>query len=542
MVTSGVLPGEARAQLAESPVFPVSDSAAVRVGDLRSLVGGLLVPDANTTEGFTVIPSLGVQFLATDNVQQQAHPRTADFATFFNPAINVAGQSSRIQANLAYTPSFQVYAVTSRQDQIAQNFNGQVLLTGIPNLLFLNLRGYGAEQSTTANAGQSTSPVLSQNNRTQTLGLTASPYLTHRFGGDATATVGYVYDYTQQTGANAFGPTTLPIFGTQSPLITNQSLLANNFGQTFGNATTRTSHEYASIATGENFGRFNDSLRLDASQLRGSGVLGNARRTTAIDSFGIGITRTYAVVGSLGYEDINYAGIPPVHIRDAVYSGGIRFTPNQDSTLTVTYGHKDGFNSPTVSASYQATARLRVFAAYSQGLTTSQQQIQDNLSSSTVDQFGNSIDSVTGAPVLIDDQLLGLQSGLFRLQRFSATAVLTYDVDLFSFNILNENRTVLSVSSGQSGNSDQGTSGSVTWNHQFTPDINGTATLQYGVSTTQTRPSTTQNNATLVLQTGYALSQTLTANAEYYVSNLSSNVAQGSYVQNVFLIGLRKSF
>ena len=534
--------GGSKAQGFEGSVFPASNTSSVRVGDLRSIVGSLLDPTGNTTQGFTFTPSIGDQILVTDNVLAANKPRVADVATFITPQLVVTGQTQRIQANISYSPSIQVYAKTSRQDQIVQNFNGQTVVTAVPDTVFLSLRGYGSEQATTANAGQSNSPILNNQNREQTLGFTASPYATHRFGGEGTATVGYVYTYTQSTGSNVYGQSTLPSLTTQSPFITNNQLLANGLAPTFGNSFSRTNEEYATLTTGENFGRFSDSLRLDASQLTGSGVLTNARRSTAIDSVGYGITRTVAVIGSFGYEDISYAGIPPVRIRDAVYTGGVRLTPNQNSTLTVTYGHKDGFNAATLSTSYQVTPRLRVFGNYSEGLSTSQQEIQDNLTNSTVDQYGNSIDNVTGAPVLINDQLLGLQSGLYRLKRASGTAVLTYDVDTISLNVLNENRTILSTSPGQTGFSDKGTIASVTWTHQLNPALTGTASGQFGISTSQTVPTSTVKNASLSLTTGYALSETLSANAQYFVNDLTSNVANQSYVQNVFLIGLRKSF
>ena len=540
VAAAAVCPAAALAQTGSSSVSPISSSADVRVGDLRSILGGLISPDQATTPGFTFTPSIGVTELLTDNVLQRAHPRLGDLVTSVAPQLVVSGQTSRIQANASYAPTYQIYAATPRQNQLIQNFNGQSLITAVPDTLFLSLRGFGAQQSTTANAGQSTSPVLSSQNRTQIIGFSASPYATHRFGGDGTAQIGYVYNYSQQTGSASGANTTLPSLLAQNSLI--PSALNNNLGQTYGNATTQSNEEYASYTTGENLGRFNDSIRIDATQLQGTGVLSNARRTTAINSVGYGLNRTVALLGSFGYEDINYAGLPPVRIRDATYSAGFRLTPNETSKITVTYGHKDGFNAAALSASYQVTARLRVFANYSEGLSSSQQEIQDNLSNSTVDQFGNSLDSVTGAPVLINDQLLGLQNSLYRLKRFSSTAALTYDVDLFSLNVVSENRRVLSASPGQLGISDQGTIASVSWTHSLTPAVSLTTSLQYGVSTSQTTPVTTQSNATLVLQTAYALSQTLSATGQYYVSSLSSNLPSQSFTQNVILVGLRKSF
>lgn len=529
----------ARAQ-SETSLIPATSALDVRVGDLRSLVGGLLTSNPDTPRAFTITPSIGLQELLTDNVLQRSQAR-GDLATFLTPAVTITGNSSRIQANLTYAPSFQVYVATSRQNQVAQNFNGQALITAVPDLLFLSMRGYASQQATTGNGGQSSSPILSQGNRTQTVGFSASPYIAHRLGSNGDIKVGYVLDYTQQTGSTAYGNNTIQSLTNQNGINTNA------FNQTFaGNSSTVTNQEYVTYTTGENLGRFNDSISLNASQVQGTGVLNNSRRATAINSLGYGLTRSVALLGSFGYEKISYSGVPPVRISDAVYSAGFRLTPNQNSTVTITYGHKDGFNAVNASGSYLVTQRLRVFGNYSEGLTSSQQEIQDNLNSSTVDQYGNSVDGVTGAPVLISDSVLGLQNNLYRLKRLSASAVLTYDRDLFTLNLINEERRVLSVATGQSANainsSDRGILSSVSWSHELRPDLSVTSSLQYGNTTTLTTPNSIQSNVAVHVSTAYAISETLTATAQYYVNSLSSNTRGQSYVQNVALVGLRKSF
>ena len=516
---------------------PISPN--VQAGNFASVVDGLLGDSTPEDRAFTLIPSIGVQELVTDNVFQAPSPRRADLVTSILPSLTLSGQSRLVQANVTYAPDVQLYANTSQQDQVAQLFNGSLLATAVPDTLFFAAHGYGNQQSASGNYGQGGLPYYSNQNRTNTISFDASPYATHRFGGLGTARAGYVFSYTDTTGNAPFNTLARPL---QPSLLLSPAL-----NQNFANGTTRSNEEYANFTTGENFGRFNDSARLDAVQYSSTGnaVLSGARRLTAIDSAGYGINRTIAALASVGYEDINYGGTNPVRIRDAVWSVGFRLTPNERSTFTFAYGHRDGFDAPQASASYAVTSRLRVFGSYTEGLTTSQEEIQDSLDATTVDQFGNSIDTVTGAPALISDQLLPQQNELYRLSRFSASAVTTYDRDVFSLNVEAERRKVISngstLNNGLNGFSDRAVYGSGSWTHALTPVLSGTASLFYTNTKSQTVPATALQTVGLNLQTGYALTPTLTGTAGYYVTSQFTNVAGQNVLVNAVLVGLRKS-
>ncbi len=515
---------------------PVSPNA--EGGNFRSVVDGLLGDNTPEDRAFTLTPSIGVQELVTDNVFQVANPRQADLVTSILPVLSLSGQSRLIQANVTYAPQVQLYAATSQQDQVAQFFNGSTQVTAVPDTLFFTGHAYGSQQSAVGGYGQSSLPFYSNQNRINTLSFDASPYVTHRFGGLGTAQAGYVFSYTDIAGNAPFNSLVTPLQPPNRLLLTNP-LLAQNFA----NGSTVSNEEYASLTTGENFGRFNDSLRVDAVQYSGTGntVLAGAYNNTVIDNAGYGINRTVAALGSVGYEDINYGGTNPYRINDIIWSGGVRLTPNERSTIVVSYGHRDGFNSPQASASYAVTARLRVFASYTAGLTTSQQQIQNNVDSTTVDQYGNSIDTATGAPALISDQLLPLQNALFRLSQFSGTAVLSYDRDIFSLNAQVEQQKFISSGFAGLGFSNRGVSGTGSWTHELSPVLSGTASVFYSSITSATIPVTSYQTLGLNLQTGYAFSPTLTGTAGYYGTYQSANVAGQNILVNAVLVGLRKS-
>ena len=528
-------------------------------GDLRGLVGDLLGAPADEDRAFTLLPSIGVQELLTDNVFQAASPRRADLVTSILPQLTLSGQTRRLQADITYAPNVQLYAFTGQQDQVAQLFNGSALLTAVPDTLFLRLRGYGSQQAANGNYAQNNLPYNSASNRVDSRSFEVAPFVTHRFGGDGTVQAGYTLGYSSQSGATPTG--TVPNGTLIGNSLTN-TLLARALGnpalgnQSSGNGSTLSNEESASYTTGENLGRFSDSVRLDSTQYSGTGstVLNGGHQSFATNDFGYGLNRTVALLGSFGYEDIAYSGSPPTVIQDVTWSAGVRLTPNQNSSAIVKYGHKDGFNALSLSASFTVTDRLRVFANYSESLTSSQQELSDNLDASTVDQFGNTVSTATGAPTLVSDPLLGFQNSLYRLKRLSATVVSTYDRDLFSLTVEQENRRLVATTPGQGGYSDSGVSGSFTWTHNINPNLSGQATLLYSYTTTQSVPVSHSQTAGLILQTGYAFSPTLTGTLEYFVTQQTSsgfaqtfqqNALQQSgsrnVLQNAVLIGLRKS-
>ncbi len=538
-----------RAQVVDAAPLAVFGPTSVdtRVGDLNALLGNLLSPQQSPEpRGLTLRSAIGVQELLTDNVYQVSRPRIADAVTTITPELTLSGSTRTIDVNATYQPQVQLYARTSQQDQVAQNFNGSALITAVPDTLFLSLRGYGSQQSANGNYGQSALPYYSTQNRTQTLSFEVSPYVQHRFGGDGTAQIGYVLNYINQSGTSPFTNTAV----NAETAFQNSLLNANT-----GNGSTLSNEVYATYSTGENLGRFSSVTRLDIVQSSGSGntVLNGSHRALAVDNVGYGLNRTVALIGSFGYQDLHYGGVPPYNLTDAIWSGGVRLTPNENSSLSLQYGHKDGFNSFTFSGSYAVTARLRVFGNYSEGLSTSQQEIQDNLDNTVVDQFGNTLGTVTGAPTVVSDQLLGVQNNLYRLKRATVTAATSYDRDTFSLSAEQETRTVVTSTVVGAGFSDHAISVNGTWTHALTPLLTTNTSLYYSHTGTQTTPVITNDTIGLNIGTSYQFSPSLTGTLQYYVndrtSNQNSNQANvlnpGFYgqggLQNAVIVGLRQS-
>ncbi len=512
-------------------------------GNVRAQIEGALGLEPDRVPGVLIVPSLGVQELLTDNVNSSAHGRVADVVTTISPSILASVDTQRVQGSLAYSPNVQLYAVTGRQNQIDHELNAQATAVLVPDLLFVDLRGFATQQSTTGGYGQSAQPFYSQGQRAETSSFLFSPYVVHRLGDLLQVRAGYSLSYVDQSGDPAFGlantgldPATLAaLSGAQNPSFRGTSTLSNR--------------EYVTLSTTPELGRLASTLQLRAEQDSGNGVLDGAHRNEAVEDVAYALNRFVALLGRVGYQDILYGGLPVTRIEQGVYGVGLRLTPSPASGLVVRYGHHDGFDSAFLNASYAVTARTRVFAGYSEGLTTDQEQISDTLADSTVDAAGVSLDSNTAAPLVLGDNLLGYQNSLYRLRRFSATAVTSYDLDSLSASVLYEKRTLVASGIGFAGYSDSGVSGVLSWSHVLDESTTSVLSGQYGThrydgSTTglPTIGTGEQNTFSLTAGLSHRLSPTLTGTLQYTLTNQAGSGTSQGYLQNIVLVGLRKSF
>lgn len=534
--------GTAWAQLGGGyPTLPATVTDT-RVGDLRGQLEQYLpgLQPRTTGPAFLVSASLGVDAGVTDNALRVERPRRADVFTTVNPTLGVSGDTSRLKVNLSYAPVATLYAQTPSQNRFDHYGNGAALATLVPEAVFLDLRGTVTQQSRTGGYyGQTTTLATNRNDQVQSATFSVTPYAEHRFGGLGTARLGYSLARTVQSG-----------YGSQDLNATQALLLNNGFGAT-GNLTTQ--RERASFVTGENLGRVNDIAVGEAVQYSGVGAYRGAHRNQVTNDVGYAITRTITALAGFGYQDLRFNGVPGVRISEPVWSVGARFTPKQDSSLTVTYGRRDGFNAAAVDGTYSPTARTRVFVRYATGLTTDAEEQQNLLATTNVGPTGLLVDSVTGAPVSSSSGAFGTQNGLYRLRRFSITGLLLLNRDSVSVSLEQDDRT--SVGAVTASNS--GVFGTLSWEHELSPAMTGTASFSYGVDDNGkllgTGASGSQRTVQTSLALNYVLTETLTGSARYLFTDRSGGAGQAAgpfgygrtrqnLTENLLLVGLRKSF
>jgi uncharacterized protein (PEP-CTERM system associated) len=521
-----------------APLSPTGTD--VRVGDLRRVLQPLFevtAPPA-TEPAWIVSGGLDVQEIYSTGNSGNASPfGTSGFITSITPSLLVNGDTSRLKVNLNYAPTGYIYASSSGQDYVTQNFNGSALATLIPETLFLDVRGFASTQSSTGAVGPTGTVVLNRENQTQFYAFSASPYLQHRFGDLGTGEIGYTIAKSIQTGnTNTF-------FINQSgqlQAISNQNLL--------------TQSQHVSFTTGEALGRIQNTLLGTTTEYNGSGVLQDAHNYTVVNDLGYAITRTITLLGRAGYEDIHYSGIPQTNINDMVWGVGVRLTPNADSSITVRYGRQDGVTAAFVDASIAPTARTRIFARYSEGLTTDQQDIQNSLQTSVTDPLGTPVSPQTGVPILPFNNFFGTQNdALYILKRYSITAVLLLDRDTFTADVTGEDRKLVATSlAGAAVNGpSNGVYGSLSWSRDLTPVLRSNVYFQYGSNsqstlfsgqTLQTPNSVPQQLLVASTSLTYDLSETLTATAQYSFNETMSDLPGASGTNHLIVIGISKRF
>lgn len=525
-----------------------------RVGDLRGqlqqYLPGLL--PRGPGPAFLVSASLGVDAGLTDNALRVGQPRRADAFTVLSPALRVSGDTSRLRVNLNYAPVASIYAQTSGQTRFDQFGNGAALATLVPEAVFLDLRGSVTQQSRTGGYGQTSGTVaLNRNDQIQSTSFSVTPYAEHRFGGLGTARLGYSFARTIQNG-----------YGRQEAGSTQTFLFNDGFG-TPGNLTTQ--RERASFVTGENLGRVNDVTVLEAVQYSGVGAYRGAHRNQVTNDVGYAVTRTITALAGFGYQDLRFDGAPGVRVREPIWSAGVRLAPNPDSSVTITYGRRDGFNAAAVDGSYSPTARTRVFLRYTTGLTTDAEEQQNLLATTNVGPTGLLTDSVTGAPVSSSSGAFGTQNGLYRLRRFSVTGLLLLNRDSVSVSLQQDDRASVSAvpaglgGAAQATGSNSGVVGTLAWEHELSPALSSSASLSYGVddnSLAGAGSSGSQRTVQTSLALNYTFAETLAGSARYLFTDRSGGGRTGPAVagppgsgqpgqtltENLLLVGLRKSF
>lgn len=523
----------------------------VRVGDLRSQVSSLLrsgpLPGAGTN--WIVTPSLGVDVGFTDNALQVSSPRRADFFTVVTPSIAITGDTARLKVNASYSPTITAFAQTSGRTRVDQYLTGDALATVVPDLFYVDLRSFITQSSITGGYGPYGNTSLNGQDQVQTLSVAVTPYLVHRFDGWGTGTLSYSFAYTTQSDyGSGSAITNTP---SSAPFSSSDPYQGGGVRSAFlGNQDLITNRELAQFSSGENLGRTNLTGTVSLEQFSGGGVYSGAYRNLYTIDGAYALNRSIALVGEIGYESLRYAGVSPIQVESPVYQAGVRWTPKPDSSITVTYGRRDGLDSVFVDGSYAPTARTRIYASYSTGLTSSAEDQQNLLQGATF-TGGYVTSAQTGAPLVSTNNAFGTQNAIYELRRLTVTAVLLEPRDTFSLGVTHEDRKVVGggvlVGNGGYG----GTYGQFGWQHDLRPGVSTGVFLQYGTNTTQlvvpagstVGVSSDEQFVTASAGVNYALSASLTGRATYLLnSRFGSGVSTRNYLENIVLVGLRKVF
>lgn len=517
-------------------VGPWTRSQIGGIGFPFNSVGAVTAPGGPGVRapGWTFTPSLGLEQAYNDNILYTPRNREADFITSVIPGLLLNVDTQRLRGTLNYAPSVQFYWQNSSQNRVNQLGNGQFLATVVPDLFFVDLRGAASVQSLTGGITPGTEASVAKADQVQTLSFSVSPYLQHRFGGLATARLGYAYSYVNQDRADT---SLQPLVGQQRIGFTPSDYTSNQ--------------GYLVVRTGEDWGRLAMQGSLSGTGFIGDGLYDGAYRNFATLETRYAFTREIAGLVEIGYEDIFYNTVPRTEISGLTWAVGVRLAPNPDSVIIAKYGRRDGFDSFFLDGTWAVGVRTRLSANYAERLSTTALEAGSLLSSVTLDPLGNPVDAQTGVPVLptFASSFLGFQGGLFRQKQGSVSLSQTWQRDTFTLTASYTDRIPIADSpgSGPIGFNQEGTAFTFSWGHDLAERTRLTSYASYGYTTAA--QTTDTNNYGLGVILVHQVNPGLVGNVTYRlnireigVSTTQPTQGDNQAVQNIISVGLRQSF
>jgi uncharacterized protein (PEP-CTERM system associated) len=486
--------------------------------------GWLILPQVGVAEAWTSNAGLGQGGGSLGNVG-------SDFITEITPAVTVERQAERYTVNLNYAPIGLIYAKNSDYTQVEEFASGDILGVAVPDWAYVDVRGSISQQSVYGNIGTFTSASVAPNDRETNTSVSISPYLSHQFGTAGTAQIGVSYTYSN----------------TDAPGLQNSPFERELFGgfNPYGSSYLGTERVFASFTTGEDLGRFRDRIGVDASFYDGSQELRNAKRILVTDDASYAINRRFALIGQIGYEDLQYP------VADFTYDGpigaaGFTWTPHRDSDITVEYRYIDGIASPFVQASIQVAPRVRVFGGYSEGISTFQQDQQNQLLSGSPDVYGVPDTAALAAPLLTFSSAFGGNQQVDKLRRLDATAVWSDTRDTVTLSGQYEHTTPVGRSLYGTAPS-EGVFVSLGATRALSPQWTVDGFVQYGSNRVALKNAQAADTITVSAALTRVFSPSLSAyirfTGTYTLSGINNGAYYGGYGnQNTITIGALKKF
>lgn len=507
------------AQLPPRPAGDVGVRTYAGSGAGVGLFGFSQPPLTLGTRPYVIEPAIQIDVLGTNNLFQTRYDTRSDIVTTIAPSIAGAVSTTRLVGWATYTPALQLYNTYSNQNSVYQNGGGQLLAAVIPGLFYVDMRGAANVVPQLGGVIPGSGQVISSNNATQTFNAQITPFLYYRFGTAATAQLGYSYQYSQQD--SVYGRTNF----------------ADPAAQSFS-----ANRGFAVLRSGEDFGRLALQGRIDGTSFIGNGVYDGAHRFITSVEGRYSIIPTIAVLGEIGYENIEYGGTNPATITGATWSIGARMTPSPDSIIVIRYGRHEGFDSVSLNAGVALGVRTNLYATYSERLTTSLSQSQDLLETTTLDALGNPVDSQSGAPILLVNPFLGVSNALYRMRLATVTLRQNWERDTFTLSGAWQDSEPVSSAPGSPAAPQTGGYATFSWAHELTSRTTGIATLQYGRITQNQYVSNGGNIYSASLTLVHRLAENLSATAQIAWYRDNSLPPDLRYTQSVVRAALRRSF
>jgi uncharacterized protein (PEP-CTERM system associated) len=350
------------------------------------------------------------------------------------PAFTLVGNGDRLKLNAS--GQWHMYGYSKKDEaSLADSYTqyqAQALGKVIDQLLYVDAGASRSRQTISAFGQLSSSPYTSTNNTTISSWHVA-PYLQHRFGSSATATVRYTRDSVDAGANNAFG----------------NSL-----------ASTRS----ASLVSGTSFNDIGWNLAYNHQDLH-NGVAGDSMSETSTAGLRWHLIPRFSLTADVTYDDYEYPTLGD-RTKGRGWSGGFIWTPSSRTSVQASYGRRYYGKTGALAASHRS--RHSIWSLdYTDGVTTSRSQL---LLPSTIDtasmldhmfltsfpdpalrqQAVQTYMAATGLPPSLASNINYLSNRYIRDKRLQGAVVLTGARSNLTLSVFRDERRALSLQESDS--------------------------------------------------------------------------------------------
>ncbi len=455
---------------------------------------------------WTVSPSVGVTTTFTDNANaaNDDEDRNSDQVLTLSPGVRVSGSGGRLSLNLAYTHnqffSRQGQSDDSSTDTLTANGRAEVW----DRVAFVDLTSSISREVVDPAQTDTSTDLGNDNNRTTVQTVSISPFFLHHFG----------------NWLETESRTTFDLTRTESDEISNTRSLGSTFSATSG-------RRFSVFTFGGTFDRQKE-IREDGAPRSITTTLNTNQR--------LRLSRKFSVITSIGWESIDDPALSE-EPEGIIWEVGFSAQPSSRSSIEMTVGDRFETTTYGMDASYRFSSRSSMSASYTETLTTSQEQRNENLDFLVSDGSGGFIDSRTGNTFDASGSELGFQTSLFRQKILALNFNTTRRRGSYSAGLNWERRetdstgieeTVLSVNAAASRTLSSRLSASVSTSLSFT---------DFG--TTDQRKD---RDLSLTGSLTYRLMENTNAALSYTRSQTSSSEGSNNFEENAVTLSLTRNF
>jgi uncharacterized protein (PEP-CTERM system associated) len=264
------------------------------------------------------------------------------------PGFTLTGKGDRLKVSAG--GEWRLFAYSGKDDGNLRNserrYQAQAQAKVIDQLFYVDAGASGARQAVSAFGQLSSSPYASANS-TNVSTWSISPYLQHRFGSTATATVRYTRD---SVGAGTGG-----------------------FGNSLGNTRA------ASLASGSRFTDLGWNLGYSHQDLHNS-VAGDSQSENDTAGLRLRVGQRFSLTADATYDNYEYPSLGE-RTSGPGWSGGFIWTPSSRTNVQASYGRRYYGKTGSLAASHRSRHSVWTLD-YNDGVTTTRSQL---LLPSTID-------------------------------------------------------------------------------------------------------------------------------------------------------------